>query len=51
MWQSMNLGVRAAKEIGIKEITIFGDVELISQQVINAYCANNTRLRNYRNEA
>jgi hypothetical protein len=42
--------MRAAKGMGIKEIEIFGDVELIIQQVRNAYNANNPRLRNYRNE-
>ena len=36
--------------MGIKEITIFGDAELIIQQVRNSYRANNPRLRNYRNE-
>jgi hypothetical protein len=44
------MGMRDAKEMGIKEIEIFGDAELIIQEVRNAYCANNPRLRNYRNE-
>jgi ribonuclease HI len=49
-YEALVLGMRIAKEMGIKEITIFGDAELIIQQVRNAYRANNPRLRNYRNE-
>jgi ribonuclease HI len=49
-YEALVLGMRAAKEMGIKEIAIFGDAELIIQQVRNAYRANNPRLRNYRNE-
>jgi ribonuclease HI len=49
-YESLVLGMRAAKERGIKEIAIFGDVELIIQQVRNAYRAKNPRLKNYRNE-
>jgi ribonuclease HI len=49
-YEALVLGMRAAKEMGIKEIAIFGDAELIIQQVRNAYRAHNPRLRNYRNE-
>jgi ribonuclease HI len=49
-YEALVLGMRAAKEMGIKEIAIFGDVELIIQQVRNVYRANNPQLRNYRNE-
>jgi hypothetical protein len=49
-YEALVLGMRAAKEMGIKEIVIFGDAELIIQQVKNAYHANNPRLRNYSNE-
>jgi ribonuclease HI len=49
-YEALVLGMRAAKERGIKEIAIFGDVELIIQQVRNAYRAKNPRLKNYRNE-
>jgi ribonuclease HI len=49
-YEALFMGMRSAKEMGIKEITVFGDVELIIQQVRNAYCAINPRLRNYRNE-
>jgi ribonuclease HI len=49
-YEALVLGMRAAKEMGIKEIAIFKDAELIIQQVKNAYHANNPQLRNYRNE-
>jgi len=49
-YEALVLGMRAAKEMGIKEIAIFGDAELIIQQVRNAYRANNPQLRNYKNE-
>jgi hypothetical protein len=42
--------MKAAKEMGIKEIAVFGDAELIIQQVRNAYRVINPRLKNYRNE-
>jgi ribonuclease HI len=46
-YEALVLGMRVAKEMGIKEITVFGDAELIIQQVRNAYHANHPRLRNY----
>jgi ribonuclease HI len=49
-YESLVLGLRAAKEMGIEEITVFGDAELIIQRVINAYRAKHPRLRNYKNE-
>jgi ribonuclease HI len=49
-YEALVLGMRAAKEMGIEEVAIFGDAELIIQQVRNAYRAHNPRLRNYRNE-
>jgi hypothetical protein len=41
--------LRVAKDMGIKEITVFGDAELIVQQIRNAYLAKHPRLRSYRN--
>jgi ribonuclease HI len=49
-YEALVLGMRAAKEMGIEEMAIFGDAELIIQQVRNAYHAHNFWLRNYRNE-
>jgi hypothetical protein len=48
-YEALVLGMRDAKEMGIKEIEIFGDAELIIQQVRNSYRAHNQRLRNYWN--
>jgi ribonuclease HI len=49
-YEALILGMRSAKEMRIKEIAIFGDVELIIQQIRKDYHTNNPRLRNYRNE-
>jgi ribonuclease HI len=49
-YEALVLGLRAAKDMGIKEILTFGDVELIVHQIINIYQAKHPRLRNYRNE-
>jgi ribonuclease HI len=46
-YEALVLGMRATKEMVIKEIEVFGDVELIIQQVRNAYCSNHPRLINY----
>jgi ribonuclease HI len=35
------LGLRAAKDMGIEEISMFGDVELIFNQIKNLYQAKN----------
>jgi ribonuclease HI len=49
-YEALVLGLRAAKEMGIKEMVVFGDAELIIQQVKNVYQDKHPRLRNYRNE-
>jgi ribonuclease HI len=49
-YEALVLGMRAAKEMGIKEMDVFGDAELIIQQVRNVYRAKHPRLRSYRNE-
>jgi ribonuclease HI len=49
-YEALVLGMKAAKEMGIKDITIFGDAELIIQQVRNIYRAKHPWLRSYRNE-
>jgi ribonuclease HI len=49
-YEALVLGMRAAKEMGIEEVAVFGDAELIIQQVRNAYRAKHPRLRGYRNE-
>jgi ribonuclease HI len=49
-YEALVLGLRAAKEMGIQEVAVFGDAELIVQQIRNAYQAKHPRLRSYRNE-
>jgi ribonuclease HI len=49
-YEALILGLRAAKDMGIKDISVFGDVELIVQQVRNVYQAKHPQLKSYRNE-
>jgi hypothetical protein len=49
-YEALVLGLRAAKEMGIEGVAVFGDAELIIQQVRNAYRAKHPRLRSYKNE-
>jgi ribonuclease HI len=49
-YEALVLGLRAAKEMGIQEVAVFGDAELVVQQIRNAYQAKHPRLRSYRNE-
>jgi hypothetical protein len=49
-YEALVLGLRVAKEMGIEEIEVFGDAEVIIQQVGNAYRAKHPQLKSYRNE-
>jgi len=49
-YEALVLGLRAAKEMGIREMVVFGDAELIVQQVKNVYQTKHPHLKNYRNE-
>jgi ribonuclease HI len=49
-YEALVLGLRAAKKMGIKEMVVFGDAELIVQQVKSFYQTKHPRLKNYRNE-
>jgi ribonuclease HI len=49
-YEALVLGMKAAKEMGIREMEMFEDVELIIQQVRNVYWAKHPRLKSYRNE-
>jgi ribonuclease HI len=49
-YEALVLGLRAAKDMKIEELAVFGDVELIVHQVRNLYQAKHPRLRAYRNE-
>jgi ribonuclease HI len=50
-YEALILGLRVAREMGIQEVAVFGDAELVVQQVRSAYQAKHPRLRSYRNEA
>jgi ribonuclease HI len=49
-YEALVLGLRATKEMEIKEMAVFGDAELIVQQVKNVYQTKHPWLRSYRNE-
>jgi ribonuclease HI len=49
-YEALILGLRAAKDMKIEGLTVFGDVELIVQQVRNIYQTKHARLKAYRNE-
>jgi ribonuclease HI len=49
-YEALVLGLRASREMGIQEVVVFGDAELVVQQIKNAYQAKHPQLRNYRNE-
>ena len=49
-YEALVLGMRATKEMEIKEVSVFRDEELIIQQVRNVYRAKHPRLRSYKNE-
>jgi ribonuclease HI len=49
-YEALFLGLRDAKDMGITEVAVFGDVELIVQHVRNAYQTKHPRLRSYKNE-
>jgi ribonuclease HI len=49
-YEALVLGLRAAKDMKIEELSVFGDAELIVHQVRNMYQAKHPRLRTYRNE-
>ena len=50
-YEALVLGLRAARGMGIHEVAVFGDAELVVQQIRSAYQAKHPRLRNYRIEA
>jgi ribonuclease HI len=49
-YEALVLGLRAAKDMGIEEISVFGDAEMIVQQIRSIYQAKHPRLKSYRNE-
>jgi ribonuclease HI len=49
-YEALILGLRATREMGIQEVAVFNDAELVVQQIRNAYQAKHPRLRSYKNE-
>ena len=49
-YEALVLGLRAAKDMGIEELSVFGDTQLIVHQTISIYQAKNPRLGAYKNE-
>jgi len=49
-YEALVLGLRAARDMKIEELSIFGDAKLIVHQVRNIYKEKNQRLIDYRNE-
>jgi len=49
-YEALLLGLHAAKDRGIKNLKVFGDADLIIQQVNKTFQAKHPRLRAYRDE-
>ena len=49
-YEALVLGLRAAKDLGIQQLVVFGDSELVVQQVRNVYQVKQQLLKVYRNE-
>jgi ribonuclease HI len=49
-YEALVLGLRAAKDMAIGCLAVFGDSELIINQVKNIYQAKQQRLKQYKNE-
>jgi ribonuclease HI len=49
-YEALLLGLRAAKDMEIEELSVFGDPKLIFHQIKNLYQAKHPRIRTYRNE-
>jgi ribonuclease HI len=49
-YEALLLGLKAAKDMGIDKLSVFGDSELIIHQIKNIYQTKQQRLKQYRNE-
>jgi ribonuclease HI len=49
-YEALVLGLRVEKDMGIEELSVFGDVELIAHQIRSIYQTKHPRLRSYINE-
>jgi len=50
-YEALILGLNATKEMGIKSLKVFGDADLIIQQVNKTFQENYPRLNAYKDEA
>ena len=49
-YEALVLGLRATKDMGIEELSVFGDAELIFHQIKNIYQDKHPQLGSYKNE-
>jgi len=49
-YEALLLGLKAAKDLGIQQISVYGDSELVVQQVRNNYQVKQDLLKVYHNE-
>ena len=49
-YEALLLGLKAAKDLGIQQISVYGDSELVVQQVRNNYQVRQDLLKVYHNE-
>ena len=49
-YEALILGLRATKDLGIQQLTVFGDSDLMVQQVKDVYWVKQTLLKVYHNE-
>ena len=49
-YEPLILGLEAAKNMGITELTIFGDSKLVVQHIKNVDKTKHPRMRDYRNQ-
>ena len=48
-YEALLVGLKAAKNMGIDKISVFGDSELIIHQIKNIYQTKQQRLKHYKN--
>jgi ribonuclease HI len=49
-YKALLLGLNVAREMKIKRLQVYGDVDLIIQQVNKSFQAKHVRLKDYRDE-
>ena len=48
-YETIILGMKAAKDLGAEQLIVFGDSKLVVQQVRYNYQVKNSKMKNYRN--